>query len=107
MKNLYRVTVRFNLDNEDERRIADYLRSLKKSESGSLNGFMVKAVESYIRSLENLGGNNFTLEDIRRIFREETQNMGVAVKMPVTHENSANEQADNDASVLEALEMFE
>jgi hypothetical protein len=106
MKNLYRVTVRFNLDNEDERRIADYLRNLKKSENGSLNKFMVKAVESYIHSLENLGGNNFTLEDIRRIFREETQIMGVAVKTPVTYENSADEQADNDASVLAALEMF-
>ena len=73
MKNLYRLTVRFNLDDEDERRTADYLRNLDKDKYGPLNGFVIKAVESYIHGLENFGGNNFTLEDVRRVIREETQ----------------------------------
>lgn len=106
MKNLYRVTVRFNLNKDDERQTADYLRNLSRAENGSLNGFMVKAVESYIHSLENLGGNNFTLDDIRRVFREEMRSMSIPIVEPVQSKVSAEEVADNDANVLEALEMF-
>ena len=105
MKNLYRVTVRFDLDDEEERRTADYLRSLDTNRFGSLNKFMINAAESYIRGIENIGGNNFTLDDIRQVFREETRNISVAA--PVVREISTDEQANNEAFVLDALEMFE
>lgn len=105
MKHLYRVTVRFDLDDEEERRTADYLRGLDTYRFGSLNKFMINAAESYICGIENIGGNNFTLDDIRQVFREETRNISVAA--PVVREISTDEQANNEAFVLDALEMFE
>ena len=105
MKHMYRVTVRFDLDDEEERSTADYLRSLNTDRFGSLNKFMISAAESYIRGIENIGGNNFTLDDIRQVFREETRNISVAA--PMVREISTDEQANNEAIVLDALEMFE
>ena len=105
MKHLYRVTVRFDLDDEEKRRTADYLRCLDTDRFCSLNKFMINAAESYIRGIENIGGNNFTLDDIRQVFREETRNISVAA--PVVREIYADERANNEAFVLDALEMFE
>lgn len=97
---VYRITVRFNLEDVEERDAAEYLQGLKH---GECNRFVVSAVLARIKE-ESAGKVDPTLLDsIRRIFREEVQ------ALPPTKESivptlPAEEQ--NDQSVLDDLEMF-
>ena len=97
---VYRITVRFNLEDAGERGAAEYLQSLKH---GDCNRFVVKAVLARIQA-ENANAVDPTLLDnIRRIFREEVQ------ALPPTKESivpalPAEEQ--DEQSVLDDLELF-
>ena len=97
---VYRITVRFNLEDDEERGAAEYLQSLKH---GDCNRFVVKAVLARIQA-ENANAVDPTLLDnIRRIFREEVQ------ALPPTKESivpalPAEEQ--DEQSVLDDLELF-
>ena len=97
---VYRITVRFNLEDDEERGAAEYLQSLKH---GDCNRFVVNAVLARIKE-ESTGMVDPTLLDsIRRIFREEMRTL------PPTKESTvpalpAEEQ--DDQSVLDDLEMF-
>ena len=67
---VYRMTLRFNLEDAQERGAAEYLQGLKH---GDCNRFVVSAVLAHIRA-ENANAVDPTLLDsIRRIFREEVQ----------------------------------
>ena len=97
---VYRMTVRFNLEDDEERGAAEYLQSLKH---GDCNRFVVNAVLARIKE-ESAGKVDPTLLDsIRQIFREEVQ------ALPPTKESTvpalpAEEQ--DDQSVLDDLELF-
>ena len=97
---VYRITVRFNLEDDEERGAAEYLQSLKH---GDCNRFVVNAVLARIKE-ESAGKVDSTLLDsIRRIFREEMRTL------PLTKESTvpvlpAEEQEDQ--SVLDDLELF-
>ena len=97
---VYRMTLRFNLEDAQERSAAEYLQSLKH---GDCNRFVVNAVLARIKE-ESTGMVDPTLLDsIRRIFREEVQ------ALPPTKESivpalPAEEQ--DEQSVLDDLEMF-
>ena len=97
---VYRITVRFNLEDDEERGAAEYLQSLKH---GDCNRFVVNAVLARIKE-ESTGMVDPTLLDsIRRIFREEMRTL------PPTKESTVPAlpaEEPDDQSVLDDLEMF-
>ena len=97
---VYRITVRFNLDDAEERGAAEYMQSLKH---GDCNRFVVNAVLARIKE-ESTGMVDPTLLDsIRRIFREEVRALPPAQEITVP-DLPAEEQ--DDQSVLDDLELF-
>ena len=97
---VYRITVRFNLEDSEERSAAEYLQGLKH---GDCNRFVVNAVLARIKE-ESTGMVDPTLLDsIRRIFREEMRTL------PPTKESTVPAlpaEEPDDQSVLDDLELF-
>jgi len=97
---VYRMTLRFNLEDAQERGAAEYLQKLRH---GDGNRFVVGAVLARIQA-ENADPVDFILlNSIRQIFREEMR------MLPPTQESTvpalpAEEQEDQ--SVLDDLELF-
>lgn len=100
----YRINVRFDLDNPKEAKAALYLQSLDKSRST----FMVTAVLNEIQ--RQTSANAILLDDIRQVIREELQEVSFAAAPPVFEqvqpELTEEQQAENEKSVLDDLEMF-
>ncbi|MGI6745459.1 MAG: hypothetical protein ACOX45_04730 [Acutalibacteraceae bacterium] len=106
----YRINVRFNLEDESERKAAEYLQELYCKEKKSRNRFIVEAVTAYMEQIAEKDTESL-LQSIREIFREEIQDISVAVpaerKAAVADtELTEEEQAENAISVLSDLEMF-
>ena len=107
--NSRRLNVRFNLDNPDEKSANDYLEALAQSSKQSRNRFIVEAVIEKIKSIDS--PRNFTLEDIRAVFREELQDVSfVSSAQPtaqtVDTELTEEQKEKNDAEALSFLENF-
>ena len=100
----YRINVRFDLDKSKEANAAQYLQALDKSR----NAFMVTAVLNEMQRQSS--ASSFLLEDIRRVIREELQEVSFAAALPVFEqvqpELTEEQQAENEKSVLDDLEMF-
>ena len=100
----YRINVRFDLDKPMETNAAQYLQSLDKSR----NAFIVTAVLNEMQRQSSVNG--FLLDDIRRVLREELQEVSFAAAPPVFEqvqlELTEEQQAENEKSVLDDLEMF-
>ena len=98
----YRINVRFDLDKPKEAKAAQYLQSLDKSR----NAFMVTAVLNEMQRQTS----GVLLEDIRQVIREELQKVSFAAAPPVFEqvqpELTEEQQAENEKSVLDDLEMF-
>ena len=98
----YRINVRFDLDKQKEAKAAQYLQSLDKSR----NAFMVTAVLNEMQRQTS----GVLLEDIRRVIREELQEVSFAAASPVFEQAqpklTEEQQAENEKSVLDDLEMF-
>lgn len=108
--NSYRINVRFNLEDEVERKAAEYLQELYCKEKKSRNRFIVEAVTAYMERIAEKDTESL-LQSIREIFREEIQDISVAApaerKTAVADtELTEEEQAENAVSVLFDLEMF-
>ena len=101
----YRINVRFDLDKPKEAKAAQYLQSLDKSR----NAFMVTAVLNEMQ--RQTSTNGVLLDDIRQVIREELQEVSFAAASPVFDEQvqpelTEEQQAENEKSVLDDLEMF-
>lgn len=100
----YRINVRFDLDKPKEANAAQYLQSLDKSR----NAFIVTAVLNEIQRQSSVNG--FLLDDIRQVIREELQEVSFAAVSSVFEqaqpELTEEQQAENEKSVLDDLEMF-
>ena len=100
----YRINVRFDLDKPKEAKAAQYLQSLDKSR----NAFMVTAVLNEMQRQSSASGG--LLEDIRQVIREELQEGSFAAASSVFEqvqpELTEEQQAENEKSVLDDLEMF-
>lgn len=98
----YRINVRFDLDKPKEAKAAQYLQVLDKSR----NAFMVTAVLNEMQRQSS----GVLLEDIRQVIREELQEVSFAATPPVfgqvQPELTEEQQAENEKSVLDDLEMF-
>ena len=99
----YRINVRFDLDKPKEAKAAQYLQSLDKSR----NAFMVTAVLNEMQ--RQISTNGVLLGDIRQVIREELE-VSFAAASPVFEqvqpELTEEQQAENEKSVLDDLEMF-
>ena len=100
----YRINVRFDLDKPMEANAAQYLQSLDKSR----NAFMVTAVLNEMQ--RQTSTNGVLLDDIRQVIREELQEVSFVAASPVFEqvqpELTEEQQAENEKSVLDGLEMF-
>ena len=100
----YRINVRFETDDPKQAEAVKFLQSLEHSR----NAFIVSAVLDAISSKS--AHNNISLEAIRKIIREELQEVSLVaapfVFQPVKAELTKEEQAENEKSVLDDLEMF-
>ena len=108
-KNEYRLNVRFDLSDEKQRRIAEALQRIDRKKYQSINAFVITAVGEYLDQLE--GSDNLSLESIRAMFREELQSVSFVSTVSDETQKSdqtltEEQQAENDASVLSALDMF-
>ena len=100
----YRINVRFDTDDPKQAEAVKFLQSLEHSR----NTFIVSAVLDAISS--NTAPNSITLEEIRRIIQEELQEVSFVAASPVFEraqlELTEEQQAENEKSVLDDLEMF-
>ena len=100
----YRINVRFDLDKPTEANAAQYLQSLDKSR----NAFIVAAVINEMQRQTSASG--VLLEDIRQVIREELQEVSFVAASSVFEqaqpELTEAQQAENEKSVLDDLEMF-
>ena len=100
----YRINVRFDLDKPKEAKAAQYLQSLDKSR----NAFIVTAVFNEIQ--RQTSANAILLDDIRQhtggIVQEVSFVAASSVFEQVQPELTEEQQAENEKSVLDDLEMF-
>ena len=97
---VFRMTLRFSLENALERSAAEYLQGLKH---GDCNRFVVSAVLARIRAQSANEADPILLNSIRRIFREEMRTL------PPTKESTVPAlpaEGQEDQSVLDDLELF-
>lgn len=100
----YRINVRFDIDDPKQAEAVKFLQSLEHSR----NAFIVSAVLDAVSS--HTAPNSITLEEIRRIIREELQEVSFVTVPPVFQSAKTKlteeEQTENEKSVLDDLEMF-
>ena len=100
----YRINVRFETDDPKQAEAVKFLQSLEHSR----NAFIVSAVLDAIS--EKSATNNISLENIRKVIQEELQEVSLvavpSVLQSAKTELTKEEQAENEMSVLEDLEMF-
>lgn len=109
---IYRMTLRFNLEDETERKAAEFLKQLDRREHKSKNHFVIDLITAYIDSLNKEQQDNDLIEKIRLAFREEIADISIAAptkKEPIVMDTflTEEEKEENAVSVLEALKMFE
>lgn len=108
---IYRMTLRFNLEDETERKAAEFLKQLDRREHKSKNHFVIDLITAYIDSLNKEQQDNDLIEKIRLAFREEIADISIAAptkKEPIVMDTflTEEEKEENAVSVLEALKMF-
>lgn len=104
----YRLNIRFDLTDKRQWEIVERLQALDKKQYGSINKFVVIAVG---KALDGIGTTSLTAEEVRRIIREELQEVTFVSEQPPQVQAAAptlteEEQARNEQSVLDNLEMF-
>ena len=105
MSNHYRLNVRFDLEDETQRRAVEYLTTLSKSR----NRFIVEAVISFMENQSS--SRDFTLEDVRQVLREELSEVSFVFPAPTGYttaeaELTKEQKAENDENVLADLTAF-
>ena len=100
----YRINVRFDTDDPKQAEAVKSLQSLEHSR----NAFIVSAVLDAVSGKSAV--NNCSLENIRKVIQEELQEVSLvavpSVLKSAKTELTKEEQAENEMSVLEDLEMF-
>lgn len=80
-------------------------------EHGSMSAFAIKAIGEYLDRLSDRGRFDFTLEDVRDMFREERRELDLAPReaepsFTPPAEMTEEQRKENDRNVLETLDMF-
>lgn len=100
----YRLNIRFDLTDKRQREIVERLQAIDKKH----NKFVVTAVG---KVLDVIGTASLTAEEVRRIIREELQEVAFVSEQPpqvqaVVPTLTEEELVRNEQSVLDDLEMF-
>lgn len=107
----YRINVRLNLENGEQRQAAEFLQHLDKKVFRSQNAFVVTAILAYITSLHDEGGNQKLLDGIRQLLREEIPYLPAVPEAeppkPVLFtEMTEAQKTESERAALEFLENF-
>ena len=83
----------------------------RSAEHCSINSFAVKAIGEHLDRLLRPREHDFTLDDIRALFRDELRDMDFAPRRQAPSfippvDMTEEEKETNDSSVLETLDMF-
>ena len=97
---VYRMTLRFNLEDAQERGAAEYLQKLRH---GDGNRFVVGAVLARIQAENDDPVDFILLNSIRQIFREEMRMLPPTQEITVP---ALPAEEPEDQSVLDDLELF-
>lgn len=66
---IYRMTLRFNLEDETERKAAEFLQQLDRTQNKSKNHFVIGLITAYIDNLNKDQQEDIFVEKIRLMFR--------------------------------------
>ena len=102
MKNNYRLNVRFDCSDEKQRELAERLQEIGQTQHASINSFVIEAIRERFERAEEA---ELLADILRKVLREELQGKTFSASQEETSE-SVSENGRDDASVLEALEMF-
>ena len=104
--NVYRINLRFDLDDERERMAAEYLQQFPQRGKTTRNRFAVDALCAYISRMKQ--DDKPLLESIRLLLREEFSGMSIAPAVPsvqtVNTELTEEQKAENRRNVLQDLD---
>ena len=111
MKDSRRISVRFDLSDPNERKVYEALHEIDRAEHGSMSAFAIKAIGEYLDRLSCPGRFDFSLEDVRALFREEIRELDLAPReaspaFTPPAEMTEEQRKENDRNVLETLDMF-
>ena len=104
--NVYRINLRFDLDDERERMAAEYLQQFPQRGKTTRNRFAVDALCAYISRMEQ--DDKPLLESIRQMLREEIS--GASITPPIPAVQTANtelteeQREENRCNVLQDLD---
>ena len=88
MSKIFTTTLRLNLDNEDDRRAYDYLRSMDRTRYRSYSSAIVTAINGHFPRQERLTDDPFLetrerqeafLEEVKDMIRENLQTSGASI----------------------------
>ena len=107
MKDVYKMTVRFDLTDARERALAEYMQTLDVKKYQSRNQFVLDAIADYV-DLQSITREQHE-EDIRNIIREEMRACFAEANFtpqPVTTALST-EQQEAEQDILDDLKLFD
>ena len=104
--NVYRINLRFDLDDERERMAAEYLQQFPQKGKTTRNRFAVDALCAYISRIEQ--DDRPLLESIRQMLREEIGSASISPTIPVVQmvntELTEAQKEKNRRNVLQDLD---
>ena len=111
MKYSHRISVRFNLSDPNQRKVYEALHEIDRQEHGSMSAFAIKAIGEYLDRLSCPGRFDFSLDELRDMFREEIRELDLAPReaepaFTPPAEMTEEQRQENDRNVLETLDMF-
>ena len=108
MKDVYKMTVQFDLTDARERYLAEFMQTLDVKKYQSRNRFMIDALADYV-DLQSITREQHE-EDIRNIIREEMRACFAEANFspqPVTTALSAEQQEEAEQDILDDLKLFD
>ena len=110
MKDVYKMTVRFDLTDASERNLAEFMQKLDVKKYQSRNQFVIDALAEYV-DLQSITREQYD-EDIRSIIREEMRACfaeAYFAPQPTTNAPllSAEQQKEAEQVILDDLKLFD
>ena len=110
MKDVYKMTVRFDLTDARERYLAEYMQTLDVKKYQSRNQFVLDAIADYV-DLQSITREQHE-EDIRNIIREEMRacfSEANFAPQPMTNASAltAEQQEEAEQDILDDLKLFD
>ena len=110
MKDVYKMTVRFDLTDARERYLAEFMQTLDVKRYHSRNNFIIEALADYV-DLQSITREQHE-EDIRNIIREEMQACFAEANFapqPMTNAPAltTDQQEEAEQDILDDLKMFD